>query len=42
MNILIYYNGAARNVYPSNMQRSMGAGRTAYQLYLRDRRNQRI
>ncbi|MGJ4786249.1 hypothetical protein [Leptospira interrogans] len=34
MNIQIYCNGAARNVYPSNIQRSMGTGRTAYQLYL--------
>ncbi len=36
MNIQIYCNFAVRNIYPSNMQRSMGTGRTAYQLYLRE------
>ncbi|EKR62426.1 hypothetical protein LEP1GSC036_1703 [Leptospira weilii str. 2006001853] len=27
MNIQIYCNSAVRNIYPSNMQRSMGTGR---------------
>ncbi|EMY14169.1 hypothetical protein LEP1GSC043_3953 [Leptospira weilii str. Ecochallenge] len=32
MNIQTYCNSAVRNIYPSNMQRSMGTGRTAYQI----------
>ncbi|EMJ65904.1 hypothetical protein LEP1GSC051_3185 [Leptospira sp. P2653] len=36
MNIQIYCNSEVRNIYPSNMQRSMGTGRTAYQLHLRE------
>lgn len=31
-NIQIVCNGAARNVYPSSMQMSMGSGRIAYKL----------
>lgn len=37
LNIQICCNGAARNVYPSNMQRSMGSGRVAYKLYSGER-----
>ncbi|GAA0127534.1 hypothetical protein UT300019_34400 [Clostridium sp. CTA-19] len=31
-NIQIICNGAAKNIYPSTMQMSMGSGRTAYRL----------
>lgn len=34
-NIQIYCNGAAKNVYPSNMQMSMGDGLHAYKIYLK-------
>lgn len=33
-NIQILCNGAAKNIYPSPMQMSMGSGRIAYKLYL--------
>lgn len=33
-NIQIICNGAAKNIYPSPMQMSMGSGRTAYKLYI--------
>lgn len=33
-NIQIICNGAAKNIYPSPMQMSMGSGRKAYKLYM--------
>lgn len=38
--IQIICNGAAKNIYPSTMQLSMGTGRVAYKLFIGERARQ--